>query len=44
MAVVGKPWPGFAVGALAESVVRVGTPDEEDILGKADRQVNAWAQ
>jgi hypothetical protein len=33
-----QPWPGFAFGPLAETVVRIGTP------GEADRQVNASEQ
>jgi DNA-binding CsgD family transcriptional regulator len=38
------PWPGFAVGPLAETLVRLATPDAEEILAAAEHEVAATEQ
>jgi DNA-binding CsgD family transcriptional regulator len=38
------PWPGIAVGPLAETVVRLATPDAEELLAAAEREVAATEQ
>jgi hypothetical protein len=39
-----QPWPEFAFGPLAETVVRLGTPDAEDVLAEAEQQVESSEQ
>jgi uncharacterized protein HemY len=39
-----QPWPGVAYGPLAETVVRLATPDMEDALAAAEQMVAATGQ
>jgi DNA-binding NarL/FixJ family response regulator len=39
-----QPWVGFVFGPLAETVVRQGASDEQDILREAEQQVDASQQ
>jgi DNA-binding CsgD family transcriptional regulator len=39
-----QPWLGVVYGPLAETVTRLGTPDDEDILCEAEQQVDASEQ
>ena len=39
-----SPFPGAAFGPLAETVVRLGTPDAEHILAEGEQQVEASEQ
>ena len=38
------PWPGIGLGPLAETVVRLATPDAEDILAAAEHMVESTEQ
>jgi DNA-binding CsgD family transcriptional regulator len=39
-----QPWLGFVFGPLAETAVRQGAPDEQDVLREAEQQVDASQQ
>src|SRR5205085_5881798 len=39
-----QPWPGFAFGPLAETAVRLGAPDAEDVLAEGEQQVESSEQ